>query len=134
MKQPVTTTGVTKLLRRLKAAQIKASADHGLAVDVGYAAPHAVHVHEDMEAHHEVGQAKYLEYPARLYAEDIQKAVAQEYQKSHDLEKALLTGGRLLLELSQPLVPVDTGELKASGFVEVVPRTGEDELPQGGPS
>lgn len=33
----------------------------GLEASVGYGAPHAVAVHENLEAHHDQGQAKFLE-------------------------------------------------------------------------
>jgi hypothetical protein len=87
--------------------------------EVGYSAPYAVYVHENLQAYHPVGQAKYLERPAREYAGEIARITREALQKGMSLKEALLEGGRFLLRMSQPLVPVDTGALRASGFVRV---------------
>lgn len=53
---------------------------------VGYGADHALVVHEDLEAHHRIGQAKYLESvinESRPYFQERVAAVMQE-----DLKKA----------------------------------------------
>lgn len=121
MKNPVSTSGYDRLRASLQLRLEKARKDQGLSVEVGYSAPHAVYVHEDLQAEHpNGGQAKYLEAPSRLHKVEIQRAVSETYARTGDLETSLVAGGELLLELSKPLVPVDTGELLESGFVAVV--------------
>ena len=86
---------------------------------VGYSAPYAVYVHEDLQARHTNGQAKYLEQPQREYAERMALMVRESVARGKPLQEALLEAGNFLLEESRKLVPVDTGRLKASGFVKV---------------
>lgn len=45
-------------------------------VEVGYAASYALYVHENLEAHHTVGQAKYLEVAVEEKKDEVVKAVA----------------------------------------------------------
>lgn len=45
---------------RIEGREISVSLGFG-----GPAAPYAIHVHEDLDAYHEVGEAKYLEGPLR---------------------------------------------------------------------
>lgn len=92
-------------------------------VEVGYKAEYALMVHEDLEAFHKTGtQAKFLEQPARAFSQEIAAAIRKVVSDGGTIDKALLAGGELLLEYSQKIVPVDKGELKASGYVEVVPK------------
>lgn len=86
---------------------------------VGYSAPYAVYQHENLEYHHEVGQAKYLEEPARVHRKRIARIVADARRSGIPLDQALRKGGEELKRLSQALVPVDTGFLRDSAFVEV---------------
>jgi hypothetical protein len=104
--------GLAAKLRRLAAAA------EGVSSSVVYTAPYALFVHEDLEARHAVGGAKYLERPAREHAEEIAAAVA-EAAKDGTLEQAVLAGAEALLAFSQDAVPVATGALKLSGSVEV---------------
>lgn len=121
MAVEVKTTGTDSLLKKLEERVKWARDGNGTTVVVGYEAPYATTVHEDLEmVHPNGGQAKYLEEPSRLYAREVQKAVSDSLVKGKDFEKALTAGGELLLELSEPFVPVDTGELVNSGYVRVV--------------
>jgi len=86
---------------------------------VGYAAPYAVYVHEDLEMFHLVGQAKYLEQPARENARTMAKLVENAVRAGRSMAQALALAGGYLLNVSRPLVPVDTGFLKSSGFVKI---------------
>lgn len=89
------------------------------AVVVGYTQAYALEVHENLEAKHRPGkQAKYLEEPARLYQQDIARIVASTYRETKDLGLSMLRGALFLLRKSQEIVPVDTGALKASGYVD----------------
>lgn len=96
-----------------------ASDAKGARVAVGYECPYAVYVHENMEAFHAVGTAKYLERPARRLRRAMGELAALLLKKQLPLRETLLVVGTLLLRVSQELVPVRTGRLKASGFVEV---------------
>jgi hypothetical protein len=90
-----------------------------IAVEVGYKTDYAVYVHENLQAHHPIGQAKYLEMPARRYKSQMD-AIVQQYLKSKKgLLDAVWAAASFLYHKSQELVPIDTGKLKASGYVEV---------------
>lgn len=88
-------------------------------VEVGYRAPYAVFVHEDVTAKHRNGQAKFLEKPATTMlgalAAEAQSAIAEGASR----REALLDAGEALLGASKPLVPVDTGYLLSTGYVTV---------------
>lgn len=100
-----------------KAAQ--ATKDNNVQVAVGYTASYAIYVHENLQAQHPVGQAKFLETPARLYAEEIAEIVMTGLRKGLSMAKSLLMGGLKLQRDSQKLVPVDTGALKNSAFTRL---------------
>lgn len=89
------------------------------AVIVGYTQSYAIYVHENLAAHHEVGQAKYLEEPARTYRTTIANVITTALKKGADMVTALLLGGLFLQRKSQELCPVDTGALRASAFTRV---------------
>lgn len=92
-----------------------------MTVSVVYTAPYAVYVHEDLEANHtNGGQAKYLEQPARQLQHEMVSIVRRSIENKNGLEEGLLRSGEFLLRESQPLVPVDTGELRDSGTVTIV--------------
>lgn len=102
----------TLLKRRRRGATARAS------VNVGYTQSYAVHVHENLDAFHHVGQAKFLEQPARELAGsgELGRIVSNAYVSHGGLGDALVIGGLRLQRASQQLVPIDTGALKASAF------------------
>lgn len=110
---------VAHAIFRLKEQRKK---DHKMSIAFVYTAPHAVHVHEDLEATHpNGGQAKFLEQPWREHNKEI-KMKARELMKvkKMTLRQTLLEAGKWFLDTySKPLVPVDTGELVNSGQVKV---------------
>jgi hypothetical protein len=85
-------------------------------VVVGYTQNYAVWVHENLEAYHETGQAKFLEAPMRRLQDELASEIRSEVAKSGNLQKALLKAGLRLQRESQKLVPVLTGALRASAF------------------
>lgn len=118
--------GVSAILKALKRLEgkyqtRKAKAGIGENVVVGFTAAYALFVHEDMEAYHKVGQAKFLEQPARELSDNgtlggiVRKAVLAGKSV---LEGLLLAGLRLQRE-AQLLAPVDTGNLRASAFTRI---------------
>lgn len=86
---------------------------------VGYEAEYAIYVHEDLEAFHPVGQAKYLEEPARTLQAQIVAVINNALATGMDLDAALYMGGLYLQAESQKLCPVDTGFLRNSAFTLV---------------
>lgn len=61
-------------------------------------------------------QAKFLEQPARMYAREVGAIVTDAVKRGVSLVKALLLGGLFLQRKSQEIVPVETGNLRASAF------------------
>ncbi len=105
--------GVAKVTAALKGLTARGAS---VKVIVGFTAGYALYVHENLEAFHPVGQAKFLEQPARQLAPRMVRMAAEAMKNKATLEQALLKGGLLLQRESQKLVPVDTGALKNSAF------------------
>lgn len=110
---------LSALDNKLKAMISGSSGTKGPTVTVGYTQNYALPVHENLQAYHPVGQAKYLEEPARLHKKKIATIVREALKKKVSLAKALLLAGLFLQRESQLLVPVDTGALKGSAFTKV---------------
>lgn len=91
----------------------------GPSVTVGYTQAYAIYVHENLEAYHPVGQAKFLEQPARLLKEVLSDIVRKALSNGQTLVQGLLLAGLRLQRESQQLCPVDTGALKASAFTRI---------------
>lgn len=89
----------------------------GAKVVVGYSAPYAAAVHENLAAYHPHGQAKFLEQPCRQYEAEIRMIIRNGLLAGQSLEQAQLDAARFILLQSQKLVPVRTGFLRDSGFV-----------------
>ena len=108
-------------------------------VVVGYTAAYALYVHENIEMKlrgqprpRRLGmehgkywgpqgqaQAKFLEQPARQYASQIGRIVITAYGRTRNMAQSLIMGGLFLQRESMKLVPVDTGNLRASAFTRV---------------
>lgn len=111
--------GLDKYKRSMGELMVKAKRG-GDSVVIGYTQAYALKVHEDLEAHHRPGkQAKYLEEPARTQSTQIAQVIRATYKRTRDRVASLLAGALYLLRASQAIVPVDTGALRASGFVAV---------------
>lgn len=112
--------GLKRLMEQLSLRE-KAAASQQAKVIVGYTASYAVPVHENLEAHHPVGQAKFLEQPARELTNDgtlgdiVRKAVAS----GKTMAQALLLAGLRIQRDSQQLCPVLTGNLRNSAFTRL---------------
>jgi hypothetical protein len=122
-----------RLISKLGSRQREAARGARKMVRVGYSAPYAMKVHENLEIDHEVhgcgGQAKFLEQPARQYRDAMASIVRAEVigrGGPEDLVESILRGmlkaGLALKEESQRLVPVQTGRLRDSAFVHVEDR------------
>jgi hypothetical protein len=106
-------------LLRSSGRRAKGSRDAEPSVVVGYTQHYAIYVHENLHAHHPVGQAKYLEQPAREMAPQLGQLVTRAVRGGSTLAQAMLVAGLRLQRESILLVPVDTGALRASAFTEL---------------
>jgi hypothetical protein len=119
MPNSVKIDGVPRLLRTLEGLAAKARADAGKRVSVGFSAPYAVFVHEDLTAFHSNGVAKFLETPMRTMHQELAGIVGAEVRGGATLVEAERKAAERLLVASQAIVPVDSGNLRDSGFVSV---------------
>jgi hypothetical protein len=92
-------------------------------VVVGYTANYAVYVHEVPAKHSPGKQMKFLEQPAREMGNELGSIVSKALRGGAKLLPALYVAGLKLQRNSQEIVPVDTGNLRASAFT-----AREDEL------
>jgi hypothetical protein len=111
--------GVQQVRAFLREREREAKEASGVTVAVGFSTGYAIYVHENLQSQHKVGQAKFLEQPAREQAGAIGKTVREAWAKTRNMAQSLLMGGLLLQRLSQQLCPVDTGALKNSAFTVI---------------
>lgn len=107
------------LVAKLQAKAAAAKKDLDASVVVGYTQSYAIYVHENLEANHPVGQAKFLEQPFRSMSGELKGIVFEALRKGKTMAQALLLAGLRLQRESQKLVPVDTGALKNSAFTRL---------------
>lgn len=110
---------VNRVIAVLRAKAAKAGKDTKSIVAVGYATNYALIQHENMMFHHNIGQAKYLEQPARQHEKGIANSVRETYKRGATFAQSLIVGGMFLQRMSIPLVPVDSGVLRNSSFVKL---------------
>lgn len=112
--------GLKSLMDKLTLRE-RAVASQQPKVIVGYTAAYAVRVHEDLEAHHNNGQAKFLEQPARQMTNDgtMSDIVRKALTSGKTMAQALLMAGLRLQGESQRLCPVLTGNLRNSAFTRL---------------
>ena len=118
--------GIKAVRKKLNALSREAGANKQ-SVIVGYTANYATHVHESakMEARRRLRkksaknqQWKFLETPARdkkLQAR-MKMLIDVVMKKRINMKLALYVAGKALQRESQKLVPIDTGNLRASAF------------------
>lgn len=112
--------GVKELVAELKKRAAKAAGGSGDSAVVGYTANYALYVHEDLNARHAPGkQAKYLEQPYRELKPEIPKIIRETYKATGKITPGLLRAALRIQRESQLIVPVDTGNLKASAFTRL---------------
>ena len=113
--------GLEKVIAKLRDLAARSRREDNASVSVGYTQNYALPVHENMEAVHPVGQAKYLEQPARELSNDgtLGRIVAQAKLKGRTTAQSLVLAGLRLQRDSQQLVPVDTSALKNSAFTRL---------------
>lgn len=122
-----------KLIQQLQNRFVVSQQNDEVIVVVGYSAASAIYIHENIEMKRRglprpqgrgvywgpAGQAKFLEQPAREMRGELGKMIAADRKRGLTLKQALLRAGLRLQAASQRLVPVDTGNLRASAFVRV---------------
>lgn len=112
-------SGMERTVNKLRAMVAKSIKDDNVSVVVGYTTHYALVVHENLSARHPVGQAKYLEQPARENRAKYSDIYTKVAAKGGTNAQGLLMVGLALQRDSQLLVPVDTGALKNSAFTRV---------------
>ena len=111
--------GLEELVARFRAKAATSIKDTNFSVVVGNTASYAIFVHEDLQAHHFVGQAKFLEQPFREYAGEMTEIVRKALRAGRTLPQAVLLAGLKLQREAQLLTPVDTSMLKNSFFTRI---------------
>lgn len=107
------------IAKRLQKAQTGTKSGKA-SVIVGYTQNYAIYVHENLDAAHPVGNAKFLERPFRDIEPNVPHIVGQAVRKGATLPQALMIVGLAVQRASQEQVPVDTGALKGSAFTREV--------------
>ena len=95
------------------------AAGFDVSVVVGYSAAYALFVHENLQAHHDVGQAKFLETPAREKQSQMAKIISKGMKAGMTPVQAMYAAGLYLQGESQKLCPVATGFLRNSANTRV---------------
>ena len=132
--------GLDKVIAAMRKRAAERVKDTNVSVAIGYTAKYALFVHENMEIHppgmilageprpggkgrywdpQGRAQPKFLEGPfrrnARVYATIVRKSLLA----GNTMAQSLLMAGLQLQRDSMLLVPVDTGNLKASAFTRL---------------
>lgn len=112
-----------KVLTELRKRRMKAHSDGLSQVKLGYRAPYAVPVHERLDLHHKSPtRAKFLEIPLRTEQRKMADIVRKKLMGRASLVDAQLAAANHVMKVSFRYVPVDTGFLKSSWFIEPVGR------------
>ena len=113
-----TLKGSEKLRRTF--ANLSDKAKKGSVV-VGYTANYAISVHEMINASFQRpgAQAKFLEKPFREMKQRLVKQIETDLEAGMPMDQALFRAGLVLQRASQDIVPVDTGNLRASAFTRI---------------
>lgn len=119
MASPQGIEGLKKVVEVLRDRAAKIKTEGQASVVVGYTQNYAIYVHENMTAKHPIGQAKFLEGPARRLSPEIKAIILGELKNGRTIAQALLKAGLYLQRESQKIVPIDTGALKNSAFTRL---------------
>lgn len=124
MAVKLTMQGQDKVIANLSAALKRLGAGSGRRVGIQYTEPYAIFVHENMEAKHVVGQAKFLEQPMQEMKSQTVTTIARVLRSrkvnQDSIDEAIVTCATAILDRSKEIVPVDTGALKESGSLTEV--------------
>lgn len=89
-------------------------------VVVGYDAYYAIYVHENLQAYHANGEAKFLVRALAAKKGEGLKRVAEQLKKGRSIGQALYAFGEMVRIESQKRVPVKTGALRASAKTQLL--------------
>jgi len=108
-------SGVGALRKRFQGMRRKATSG---SVVVGYTAAYALPVHENTTATFQRpgAEAKFLEKPAREMQGQVAGYIEQAWKQGKTTTDGLMVAGLHLQRKSQEIVPIDTGNLRASAF------------------
>jgi hypothetical protein len=109
--------GLESILTELRVRRSRAIGDGKAETKVGYSASYAVPVHEILTSYHPVGQAKFLEQPLRTEEKQMGDIIRARLRARETLKAAQLAAAKHLISISLQLVPVDTGALRDSWFI-----------------
>lgn len=112
--------GLSRVVAALRAKASKVQTGN-VSVIVGFTASYALYVHENLQAYHPVGQAKFLEQPLRENREVYARLAREAIGRGRTVGQALVIAGLQLQRDAQQRTPVDTGNLKASAFTRLIP-------------
>jgi hypothetical protein len=108
-------TGQAQFLKNIRTHKIKGQTH--VRVQVGYTAPYAIYVHENVHAvHPHGGQSKFLEAAYRRNLKILLDVIAMKLRAKRGLVAAMAAAGKLLLHESKKLCPKDTGYLQSTGY------------------
>lgn len=118
--------GMKKVLRAFEKLERESKRKDNGDVIVGYSTSYALRVHEDAKAEARRRlrkkstrrQWKFLEQPARELSREMALITVKAVKGGASLIKGLLLAGLHLQRASQKIVPIDTGNLRASAFTE----------------
>jgi hypothetical protein len=116
---PLVAKSLEKFVDKLRAKAAAAAKDENADVVVGFTANYALWVHENLQAIHPVGQAKFLEQPFRENQAKYTAIYVNARRQKRTAAQALLLAGLALQRDAMMLCPVDTGNLRASAFTRL---------------
>ena len=108
--------GVPELKAKLKKAAEKGGNVEGT---TGYTQAYGIYVHENLEAKHPIGNAKFLENPLRDGKAQMQAIIVSAMKSGKTMKEAVTLALLWLQRESQLQCPVDTAALRNSAFTRV---------------
>lgn len=91
---------------------------------VGFAAPYAVYVHENLGISHPIhnardcgGEAKFLQNAVVATKAEVIRVIAQAQRRGQGMQKGVLDAANVILGEAKIRVPVLTGRLRDSGYI-----------------
>ena len=116
-------TGVRSVQLTLKSMEKESQREDDGEVYVGYTAQYALHVHEappGTQFQRPGAQSKYLEQPARDMSDELADIIRKSKKRGVGLVHSIYLAGLRLQRASMQIVPVDTGNLRASAFTRIL--------------
>lgn len=107
-----------RVIKRIEAMERSIPKSRHITVEVGYAQPYAMIVHESEEMEHKHGgQSAFLLSVRKEFERLLSETVKRVFVRTKDISQALLVAGNQLKRLAQGRTPVDTGALRMSAWV-----------------